>query len=270
MSDALPRSSDLAKRLLYEGFRPEEHGEADGDLSKGDALRWAARGGVLQLTQLLIDEGADIDAQGGVRDGTALHYAIEAEHYDVMNLLLAAGASASAQSDTGQSALHSVAASTEDSAEAATATRVLVGKGADVAGQDLEGQTPLHLAANKGLCAVIQSLVELGADLQCRDKTGLTPLHLAAQFGRHNAVQLLLSLGADVSQATNHGTTALFGALHYPKIMLVLLVACVFYLSLFTSWNILETPANNGLLPGTSSQMPAAITRVLIAEEILS
>lgn len=232
MSDALPRSSDLAKRLLYEGFRPEQQGEAGGDLSKGEALRWAARGGVLQLTQLLIDEGADIEAQSSDQDGTALHLAIEAEQYDVMNFLLAAGASPSAQSDIGHSALHSVTFSTDDTEEAVTATRVLVGKGADVAGQDSQGQTPLHAAANKGLCGVIQSLVELGADLQCRDKSGLTPLHLAAQSGRLNAVQLLLSLGADVSQTTSHGITALFGALHFPKIMLVLLFTCVFYISL--------------------------------------
>jgi ankyrin repeat protein len=222
MSDALPRSSDLAKRLLYEGFRPEEQGEADGDLSKGEALRWAARGGVLQLTQLLIDKGTDIDAQGDGRDGTALHYAIEAEHYDVMNLLLAAGASASAQSETGHSALHAVATSTEDSAEAATAIRVLVEKGADVT---KKGWTPVHLAASHGSEEILKTLLAHGPDLTVRTNKGLLPSQLARKLTKDLLDQTAIANGQPVKEPNTELSARLVAAAGHgnlPRVMRLL------------------------------------------------
>ena len=58
MSDLLPASSPVAKLLLDKGFNPSGQ-----DLRKSEALLCAAEYGPADIVQLLVDEGADVDAK---------------------------------------------------------------------------------------------------------------------------------------------------------------------------------------------------------------
>ncbi|KAM3446443.1 hypothetical protein MY3296_009677 [Beauveria thailandica] len=76
--------------------------------------------------------------------------------------------------------------------------------------RNLSGQTPLHAVAGDNNEAVVRFYVELGADVSAQDRNGQTPLHLAAErIDNDDVIDLLLSHGADVSLKDNKGRTAL-------------------------------------------------------------
>lgn len=201
MSDTLPNSSSLAKRLLNDGFNPSGR-----EISKGEALIWATEQGNMELVQLLVDAGVDVNYNGGSRTDTASHYAARKELCDILILLHKAGAVMDARDMYGLSPLH--CAAYEGCYEAAQ----LIGTtfGIDVNCQDTYGLAPLHAAAKGNKCNVIKLLLnELGADIRCRDKRGLTALHHACVRGCIEATKLLVDLGSDISWTTNNGQTPL-------------------------------------------------------------
>jgi len=55
-------------------------------------------------------------------------------------------------------------------------------------------------------------LVNRGADVKVKDNDGNTVLHLAAERGDEVVVHLLLDRGADVKAKDNHGSTVLHSA----------------------------------------------------------
>jgi ankyrin repeat protein len=83
--------------------------------------------------------------------------------------------------------------------------------GADVIKANNEGCSPLLIAANEGKVDVVRLLVEeLGADVNQAGEVGGTPLYVAAQNGRLDIVRCLVDEhGADVNQAAHDGSTPL-------------------------------------------------------------
>ncbi len=71
------------------------------------------------------------------------------------------------------------------------------------------GRTPLHLAAQGQVPAVVAALAKAGAEVNARDQRGgWTPLHLAAWFGKSPAViKALLGAGADLEAKDEAGKT---------------------------------------------------------------
>lgn len=70
-------------------------------------------------------------------------------------------------------------------------------------GFNIDGQTPLWLAAAKGHEAIVRLLIKEGADIHIKDKHGRTPLLLAAMKGHEAILQLLLNKGADTRMVNN-------------------------------------------------------------------
>ena len=118
---------------------------------------------------------ADVNAPQ-VDGTTALHWAVERDDVDLAEILLTAGARASAR------------------------TR--------------EGVTPLQLAAINGSARMIGRLIKSGADPNAPlTPAHDTALMLAARTGKTDAIRLLLEAGADINtKETWGGTTALMWA----------------------------------------------------------
>lgn len=76
----------------------------------------------------------------------------------------------------------------------------------------LNDESPLMLAALKGLTEICQQLIELGADV---NKPGWTPLHYAASNGHLSVMALLLDHHAYIDAASPNGTTPLMMAARY-------------------------------------------------------
>ncbi len=86
----------------------------------------------------------------------------------------------------------------------------LLRAGADHAAvsHNAQGNTPLHAAlAGRREMPAITALLAAGADAAGADVQGYTPLHLAASRGDHAASELLLACGATRSARTPDGKT---------------------------------------------------------------
>ncbi|VDP57832.1 unnamed protein product [Schistosoma curassoni] len=82
----------------------------------------------------------------------------------------------------------------------------LIDQGIAVSDCNVEGQTPLHLAARYGYLEAAACLLRRGAEPNVADWHGFTPLHLAAKYGHSHIIQLLVQgFGADLSCTTIPG-----------------------------------------------------------------
>jgi ankyrin repeat protein len=86
----------------------------------------------------------------------------------------------------------------------------LIARDADI---NKPGWTPLHYAATGGHIEIIQLLLDHHAYIDAASPNGSTPLMMAAMYGTPSAVKLLLDAGADVTLKNSLGLTAVDFAL---------------------------------------------------------
>jgi len=154
----------------------------------------AAMKGDKDTVRALLKQGADVNQAQG--DGmTALHWAANGGHADLVDMLLYAGANVRATTRLGAYTPLHVASR---SGHAAIVAR-LAGAGADVNGATATGATSLMLAAASGKADAVKALLDHGADINAKDKANdETALMFAAALDRVDVVRLLISRGADV------------------------------------------------------------------------
>jgi ankyrin repeat protein len=148
----------------------------------------AAMRGDKAAVRTLLQQKADVNAPQ-IDGATALHWAVEANDPEMIDLLLRNGAKASAANN--------------------------------------DGATPLLLATQNGSAAIIERLLTAGADPNAPlTKTGDTALMMSARTGKIDAVKLLLDHKAGVNaHETWGGTTALMWAAseHHPDVVKMLI-----------------------------------------------
>lgn len=149
------------------------------------ALHEAARHGHVQVTRLLLDYGANVNARTG--DGmTPLHEAVRFHCHTIASLLLKHGADAELPLDNGLTALHLAALHGD-----VEMVQLLHEHGASIDSQSRHGRTPLHWAALKGHCEIVRFFCAHGADPRARDSAGRTPCDWAIARG-YTAVAAVL------------------------------------------------------------------------------
>ncbi len=158
IADAAARGDNETVRQLL------RHG-ADVNEAQGDgmtALHWAADRGDLELTNMLIYAGSNLEAGTRIGHYTPLHIASRNGHANVVNVLLAANADANARtSNSGVLPIHLAAAS-----GSADATAALLGAGANAnALETAWGQTPLVFAASSNRLETLTVLLDAGAEI---------------------------------------------------------------------------------------------------------
>ena len=100
----------------------------------------------------------------------------------------------------------------------------------DVNAKDNQANTPLHMAARKGLFLVAEELVKNGANIHAENKYGEIPLHYAVEGGNIEVIRLLIDqkntvkktvmplilTGSDscIDKKDNYGRTSLYLAMH--------------------------------------------------------
>ncbi len=148
----------------------------------------------------LIQQKADVN--GPLVDGsTALHWAVEADDLEMVELLLHAGANPKAQDRYGFTPLYFACSNGN-----APVIRKLLEAGADPNAGDAQKETALMTAARTGSVESLKALLQNGAAVNAKDAaTGQTALMWAVRSNHAAEVQLLVEYGAEVNARTRVG-----------------------------------------------------------------
>lgn len=139
----------------------------------GSAIQEASHNGQTRVVELLLERGAEVNAQGGIL-GNALLAACMNGHEQVARLLL----------------IHC----------------------ADVSFEKEFYGTPLQAAAANGFTKIVSLLIQYGADVNQQGGQYANALQAAAQNGNEGIVGTLLGFGADVNREGGYYGSALQGA----------------------------------------------------------
>ena len=125
----------------------------------------------LNVVEALLNEGVNMETVDDEMKKTALYWAAEKGHLDILV--------------------------------------ALIEKGANVNHADDFKSTPLLMAAEEGHVDVVRALIDSGANIDNADNYDTTPLISAAQFGNTEVVRVLVDAGANIEHTNKDGKTAL-------------------------------------------------------------
>ncbi|KAK0790679.1 hypothetical protein LTR59_009173 [Friedmanniomyces endolithicus] len=189
----------------------------DGDTLLSLASHGGCRG-AKKVVQLLLQQGVDVNAQGGVY-GNALQAACcDSSQSEVVQLLLNSGADVNAQGGRYGNALQAACCDSSQS----EVVQLLLNSGADLlldSGADVNAQGGLHSNALQAACSyshdseVVQLLLDSGADVNAQGGWHSNALQATCSYSHDSeVVQLLLDSGADVNAQGGQHNTALQAA----------------------------------------------------------
>lgn len=173
-------SPQLAQLLLKNGAR------IDAADHRGTTplmeLITVGRGRRAEMLRILLEYHPALDASD--RFGrTALQLAVIAQDYDLISALITSGAKVDRPKSW--SALHEAVLEKDEKA-----LTLLLDASADVNAEDQGGDTPLHLAVEAASTVMVKLLIDRGARLR-KNKAGLTPLELAKGRSNQELIRLL-------------------------------------------------------------------------------
>lgn len=172
------------------------------------ALIWAAGWGSPNTVQKLLDSGAEKNVRDEA-NWTALMMASGRGDSESVNRLVKSGADVNAKNKWGQTALM-----TALRAGNAEKVEMLVAAGANPNDTDLDGMTPMHMAAEGyAPTSVIVLLIKRGGNVNAQSAAGLTPLMIACDRGDVEKTRVLLENGCKPGIKDRDGSTALDWAL---------------------------------------------------------
>ncbi|MHB0999609.1 MAG: ankyrin repeat domain-containing protein [Armatimonadota bacterium] len=157
----------------------------------------SSRRNASELIKYLLTKDIDVNAQSN-EGYTALECAASHGCRQMEDILLNHGAKINIADETGWTALHY---SDDDKQN----VEYLIRKGADISAKTDDGDTPLHVAAERSENGKAAVLLIHKADVNARDSDGNTPLHLALANGNEAGADLLKSHGANIQAKNNKG-----------------------------------------------------------------
>ena len=168
-------------------------GESAPDIS----IYQAASDGNIEAVKQHLAAGADINARDDKRDRkTLLHLAAGKGRKGVVELLIGEGADVDAKANGAFTPLNITAGNGHKEV-----AELLIAEGADVnAKDDSWGFTPLHWATRQGHKEIAELLISEGADVSAKNKNGLTAMDLAIRFKEPKLADLLRKHGGKTSE----------------------------------------------------------------------
>ncbi|KAF8777405.1 Ankyrin-1 like protein [Argiope bruennichi] len=161
-------------------------------------LQLASGQGYSEITRLLILNGADPNVPD---HNPPLHLAVANSDYEMIEVLIEAGANATLGDEDGISAIGlAIKCKSLDVMETLLELSEI-----DINFKGDNDRTFLHDAAVSGSLQIIKSLIEKGAAIDARDSTGVKPIHMAAKEGYQDIVEYFLGEGINVGDIGENG-----------------------------------------------------------------
>lgn len=182
-------------------------------LRKQTPLHLAAASGQMEVCQLLLELGANIDATDDLGQ-KPIHVAAQNNYSEVAKLFLQQHPSlVNATSKDGNTCAH--IAAMQGSVKVIEELMKFDRSGVISARNKLTDATPLQLAAEGGHADVVKALVRAGASCTEENKAGFTAVHLAAQNGHGQVLDVLKSTNSLRITSKKLGLTPLHVAAYY-------------------------------------------------------
>ena len=160
--------------------------------SRGNSpLSTAAWNGYGEMTKTLLDNGADVNAQGGDY-GNALQAASAGGREQVVKILLDEGAEVNAQGGYYGNVLQAASATGREQV-----VKILLDEGAEVNAQSGYYGNALQAASCKGYEQVVKILLDEGADVNAQGGEYSNALQAASAGGYEQVVKMLRTAGAN-------------------------------------------------------------------------
>ena len=170
-------------------------------------IKAAYYGDVNTITKL-IEEGQDVNLQGGSWHETALSAASRQGHMESVKILLDSGANPNISTKYGGNAL--TGATWKCHSDIA---RLLVRKGAEINQRNFShGSTPLMLAVECNDESLVRFLLDHGAKTDIKNRANNDALMAATMKGFSRMAQILIDYGADVNSKGCGNQTAIYQA----------------------------------------------------------
>ena len=161
--------------------------DARDEVYEGTPLHFAAFKGRKEVAELLINEGADVNAKNQA-DATPLDLAIEKKRDETVSLLRKHGGKTGSELKGGEP----VVEATQPEPPTVKAPDILI-----------------HEAVAEGNIEAVKQYLNAGRDVNAKDEDSWTPLHFAASDGHKEVVELFIAKGADVNVKSKFDETPL-------------------------------------------------------------
>lgn len=135
-------------------------------------LHWAVTNGSKSILELLLENGADVNAKNN-KDSTPLHYAANNYLASLATLLIKHGADVNAKTNCGNTPLHFAAASSNT-----VVAKVLLNNDADVNCKNNDGRTPLNIAKLRRDKETIRFFKTAEDEWWMSHDSGVQPMHV--------------------------------------------------------------------------------------------
>jgi ankyrin repeat protein len=153
-------------------------------------LAKAAAMGFTRIIRRLVVAGADVNLLSGINNGSPLHHAASCyQTRAIFELLIVSNHDINAKDGKKQTPLHLAAEKGMKES-----VKLLLRRGADGDLGDCMGYNALHLAAREGHLPVVDFMIsEEYGSIEAITKSGMTALHVAASAGQLEVVRFLIS-----------------------------------------------------------------------------
>ncbi len=196
--------SEILQRIVGAQISPYDTWVDVGLTNTTTALHYAAERGHKEIVELLIAKGADINAKNATGD-TSLHFAVEAGEREIAELLIDNGAEVNAKNVQGQTPLDIILNQSQyqisRNPNQAEIRVLLLANGAEI--------LSIHAAVKSGDIEKVKEFLEQGTDINAKDENGQTSLYIAVNNDNKETVKLLIDKGADVNAKNEDGQTPL-------------------------------------------------------------
>ena len=150
-----------------------------------------------------MNAGVDVNTKDNVGQ-FALHRATHRGHKEIIQLLLENGAEVDAQNDDGRTPWSANLRNGDH-----RILKYLLDRGADPNVKGHQGVSELYIAAQNGETPTVKLMLESGTDPSIRTQFDWAPLHWAAYYGHLDCVKLLMQAGADLNPVSDQDASPL-------------------------------------------------------------